>query len=375
MSSSDSTPSHDQPDRSRHPLPSERHGQREMEDHDPELRDGPGEPFANPGLPEHRPRPTDVDPALERRAERQVAGMFTAAALLAFLFCVAYFAIPRESIVMDVSASNLALGLTLGMAMMLIGIGAIQWARKLMGDHEIIEYRHSAPSSAADREEMIGAFKQGAEESGFGRRKMIRNSLLGAVGMLGLPAVVVLRDLGPLPGDALAHTVWRKGVRIVQDVDGEPIRPEEVNLGQLINAEPELFFEHEGPNGEVIPAEYEGIELNNEKAKAAVVVVRMLPSDITPAPGREEWGVDGILCYSKICTHVGCPISLWEQQTHNLLCPCHQSTFDLSDNGKVLFGPAARAVPQLPMGVDKEGYLIALSDFEEPVGPSYWERG
>ncbi len=338
----------------------------------------PADPIDNPGLPTHQPRPTDVDEAAEKRAERQIATLFGLSALCAVLFCVAYFALEigeSPDMFVGIGAQNLALGLALGLALLLLGIGAIQWARKLMGDHEIIEYRHSAPSSAADREEMIGAFKQGAEESGFGRRKMIRNSLLGAVGMLGLPAVVVLRDLGPLPGDALAHTVWRKGVRIVQDVDGEPIRPEEVNLGQLINAEPELFFEHEGPNGEVIPAEYEGIELNNEKAKAAVVVVRMLPSDITPAPGREEWGVDGILCYSKICTHVGCPISLWEQQTHNLLCPCHQSTFDLSDNGKVLFGPAARAVPQLPMGVDKEGYLIALSDFEEPVGPSYWERG
>jgi ubiquinol-cytochrome c reductase iron-sulfur subunit len=101
----------------------------------------------------------------------------------------------------------------------------------------------------------------------------------------------------------------------------------------------------------------------------------MQPEDITPLPERENWGVDGILAYSKICTHVGCPISLWEQQTHHLLCPCHQSTFDLADNGKVIFGPAARALPQLPIAVDEEGYLIATSDFTEPVGPSFWERG
>jgi ubiquinol-cytochrome c reductase iron-sulfur subunit len=97
--------------------------------------------------------------------------------------------------------------------------------------------------------------------------------------------------------------------------------------------------------------------------------------DITPLPSRANWGVDGILCYSKICTHVGCPISLYEQITHHVLCPCHQSTFDLADNGKVLFGPAARSLPQLPLGVDDEGYLIAMSDFREPVGPSYWELG
>jgi ubiquinol-cytochrome c reductase iron-sulfur subunit len=106
-----------------------------------------------------------------------------------------------------------------------------------------------------------------------------------------------------------------------------------------------------------------------------VIVVRMKPEDITPARGRQNWGIEGILCYSKICTHVGCPISLWEQQTHHLLCPCHQSTFDLADNGKVIFGPAARPLPQLPLMLDSEGYLVAQSDFHEPVGPSFWERG
>ena len=92
----------------------------------------------------------------------------------------------------------------------------------------------------------------------------------------------------------------------------------------------------------------------------------MEPDDITPAPGRENWGVDGILCYSKICTHVGCPISLYEQQTHHLLCPCHQSTFDLADNGKVIFGPAARPLPQLPLTVDSEGYLVARATSPSP---------
>jgi ubiquinol-cytochrome c reductase iron-sulfur subunit len=183
--------------------------------------------------------------------------------------------------------------------------------------------------------------------------------------------VVLLRDLGPLPGDALARTVWRKGMRIVNDISGTPIRPDEVEIGQLVNAEPAIFFETDEEGEPVM----EGHEVIAAKAKAAVILVRMQPKDITPAQGRENWGVEGILCYSKICTHVGCPISLWEQQSHHLLCPCHQSTFDLADNGKVIFGPAGHALPQLPMGVDDEGYLIALSDFTEPVGPSYWERG
>ena len=100
----------------------------------------------------------------------------------------------------------------------------------------------------------------------------------------------------------------------------------------------------------------------------------MEPDEIIPGEGREDWSVDGILCYSKICTHVGCPISLYERTTGNVLCPCHQSTFDLADSARVTFGPAARPLPQLPLAVDSEGYLVAQSDFTEPVGPSFWER-
>ncbi len=333
------------------------------------------EPLDNPGLPDHEPRPTDVDTALERRAERQVATMFGLAAVLALAFCVAYFAIGEDSQFLGFGASNLALGITLGLALLLIGLGAIHWAKKLMVDQEIIEYRHSAASTVEDRQEAIAAFKAGSEESGFGRRKLIRNSLIGALAMLGLPAVVLLRDLGPLPGASLSGTVWRRGIRVVNDVAGTPIKPSQVQIGQLVNAEPAVFFEQHQPNGTVIPAQYEGARLQVEKGKAAVILVRIPPEDITPYPQRQNWNVDGILCYSKICPHVGCPISLWEQQTHHLLCPCHQSTFDLADNGRVIFGPSARSLPQLPLGVDGGGYLIAMSGFLEPVGPSYWEQG
>ena len=102
----------------------------------------------------------------------------------------------------------------------------------------------------------------------------------------------------------------------------------------------------------------------------------MPPSSLPAArtPERASWSYDGIVAYSKVCTHVGCPVALYEQQTHHLLCPCHQSQFDVSDGAKVIFGPAARPLPQLPIEVDDEGYLVAQSDFTEPVGPSFWER-
>jgi ubiquinol-cytochrome c reductase iron-sulfur subunit len=332
------------------------------------------EPIPDPGLPEHEPRPTDVDEGAEKRAERQIATLFGLSAIFTVLFCVSYFYFDigdDPDVFLGLGASNVFLGGTLGVALLLIGIGIIQWARKLMGDQEIIEYRHPGGSSQEDKDETLQMLALGTEESGIARRPLIRNSMLGAVTLLGLPAIIALRDLGPLPGDKLFHTIWKKGMRVVQDVDGTPIRPADMEIGQLVNGQPSIFFE-ENDEGE---PEVEGIELQVQKAKAAVIIVKMQPDDIKAAKGRENWGVDGVLCFSKICTHVGCPISLWEQQTHHLLCPCHQSTFDLADNGRVIFGPAARPVPQLPLAVDDEGYLVATSDFTEPVGPSFWERG
>lgn len=331
-------------------------------------------PIPDPGLPAHHPRPTDVDPAAERRAEFQVAALFGLSSLMAILFCVAYFTLDTGSdpdTVIGWGAQNAALGTTLGLALLFIGIGAIHWSRKLMNDHEMVEARHPSRSSDEDRTTTLAALNAGIDDSGIARRPLIRNSLMGAMGALLLPVIVSLRDLGPLPGDALYHTVWSKGMRVVNDVSGTPIKPEWVELGQLVNAEPDVFFHPEEYGSEPI----EGHHLLAEKAKAALIVVRIEPDEITPSPGRENWGVDGILAYSKICTHVGCPISLYEQQTHHVLCPCHQSTFDLADNARVVFGPAARPLPQLPLAVDEEGFLIAAEGFDEPVGPSFWERG
>jgi ubiquinol-cytochrome c reductase iron-sulfur subunit len=334
-----------------------------------------GHPIGNPGLPAHTWRPTDVDPRAEKRAERQVAGFFLLSMLFVVLFLVSYFVFDIGSSeghdsIGGLGASNVALGVTLGMALLLIGVGIIQWARKLMADHEIMEMRHPAASSPEDRAETIAALNAGLEESGIGRRPLVRNTLLGAVGILALPAVVMLRDLGPLPGDKLLHTVWRRGMRVVRDVVGTPIKASDLEIGDLVNAEPEVLFATDSEGNPVM----EGVELQVTKSKAAVVLLRMDPEDIIPGKGRENWTVDGIVCYSKICTHVGCPISLNERTTHHLLCPCHQSTFDLADSGKVIFGPAGRHLPQLPLAVDDEGYLVAQSDFTEPVGPSFWER-
>jgi ubiquinol-cytochrome c reductase iron-sulfur subunit len=297
--------------------------------------------------------------------------MFGLVPILALIFVVCYFAIPKDDYIdfgpLHANTQNVVFGLTLGLALVLIGVGAIQWARQLMDDEEKVEYRHGAVSDEEDRAYVLGELDKGIEESKVTRRKVLGRSLLGALGLVALPGVVLLADLGPWPtrkwiSGTIATTIWSEGIRLVNDVTYVPIKAEQVQIGQLINAQPENL------------QELHGTEFLQEKAKASIIVVRMNPNTIKIPDSRQDWHVGGILCYSKICTHVGCPISLWEQQTHHLLCPCHQSTFDLGDSGVVVFGPAARALPQLPITVDAEGYLVARDGFDVPTGPSYFER-
>jgi ubiquinol-cytochrome c reductase iron-sulfur subunit len=356
------------------------------QEHLPAVPEGE-EPIPNPGLPAHHWRPTDVDPHAEKRAERQVSTFFALSSIFTLLFVVAYFAFeigedPDE--ILGLGASNVALGVSLGLSLLLLGIGVIHLARKLMDDSEIVEMRHPSGSSDEDKESALKELNDGIADSSLGRRPLIRNSMLGALALVPIPAVIALRDM--YPGELskaprlLESTVWESGTRIVNDVTGRPVRVADMEIGQLVNAEPEGLVtphsEEEIAEGEARGVEFlEGVDLQVAKTKSAVILVRMEPKDITfSEKSPENWSVSGILCYSKICTHVGCPISLWEQQTHHLLCPCHQSTFDLTDAGRVVFGPAARSLPQLPIKVDSEGYLVAQSDFTEPVGPSFWER-
>ncbi|MFE9437826.1 Rieske 2Fe-2S domain-containing protein [Streptomyces sp. NPDC006602] len=324
------------------------------------------DPFADPGLPPHEHRVQDIDERAARRSERTVAMMFVLSMLATVGFIVSYVAIPHDRAIYvfpigHVNALNFALGLTLGAALFLIGAGAVHWARTLMSDEEITDERHPIEAEPEVRAKVMADFKQGAKESALGRRKLIRNTMLGALALFPLSGVMLLRDLGPLPGTKLRHTLWSKGKLLVNMNTNEPLRASDVAVGSLTFAKPEGLEEHDE-------------EFQTEIAKAALMIVRIQPDNIKDK--RElEWSHEGIVAYSKICTHVGCPISLYEQQTHHVLCPCHQSTFDLSDGARVIFGPAGHALPQLRIGVNDEGYLEALGDFEEPVGPAFWERG
>ncbi|MER6118242.1 ubiquinol-cytochrome C reductase [Streptomyces sp. A0642] len=324
------------------------------------------DPFADPGLPAHKPRIQDIDERAANRSERAVASMFLLSMLATVGFIASYVIFPVDKIVYifpfgHVSALNFSLGLTLGLALFLIGAGAVHWARTLMSDVEVADDRHAIEAPPEVKAKVLADFKAGAEESVLGRRKLIRNTMFGALALVPLSGVMLLRDLGPLPEKKLRKTLWAKGKQLVNMNTMEPLRPEDVVVGSLTFAMPEGLEEHDE-------------DFQTQIAKAALMIIRIEPDNIKDKRER-EWAHEGIVAFSKICTHVGCPISLYEQQTHHVLCPCHQSTFDLSDGARVIFGPAGHALPQLRIGVNSEGNLEALGDFEEPVGPAFWERG
>ena len=321
--------------------------------------------IANPGFPPHRPRVTDLDPKADRRAERAVYTLFYLSIVGSVFAIAAYMAFPIVPEEPDsVRLNNLYIGLGLSLALLALGIGAVHWGKALMFDHEGVDERHPVRGTDETRARAVEIFQQANEESGFGRRTLIRNSLIGALVVFPLPAVVLFRGLGPQdenPVELLSHTMWKAGTRLAMDPSGIPIKAADITLGSAFHVIPEGLQDLE--HGKL-----------EEKAKAAVLLMRLAPEDLNELPERQDWSYNGIVAYSKICTHVGCPVALYEQQTHHLLCPCHQSQFDVSNHCEVIFGPAKRPLPQLPIAVDAEGYLIAQSDFTEPVGPSFWER-
>ena len=316
---------------------------------------------ADPGLEPHRVRMTDKSVKHEKAAARQVAFLFLASVVGSVFSIYAYFAFPLSEDLGTVRNNTLFMGLGITLGLFGIGIGAVHWAKTLMPDAEIAEERHQTRGSEEVRARAVEIIKLADSESGFSRRKLIRRSLYGALALFPIPAIFFFGDLGPNPKDTLRHTMWKAGTRLAKDPSGLPIKASDVTLGSVFHVIPEGLSE----------LEHHKLE---EKAKAAVLLVRLDPSEIKESAERKSWSYDGIVAYSKICTHVGCPVALYEQHTHHLLCPCHQSTFDVTDECKVVFGPASRPLPQLPITVDKDGYLIAQSDFTEPVGPSFWER-
>jgi len=314
------------------------------------------------GLPPDDPRVI----AHAKRVERIVAACFTFAFIAGCGFIAAYVGLGVHSVDKTLR-SNLALGTSLSLALVALGLGALLWVRHLMPNVEVVEERHELRSDPGDRQAFEGYFKEGTANSQFVKRPLVRRTLmLGTLPLLAIP-VVLLRDLSPEPGTSLRHTVWSPGRRLLVYGTNQPITPAEFSApGQSITIVPEGFTDNP-----------------DALAKATVTLIKFRPGELNVPTttdgdtliGTMNWTVDNIVAYSRICTHVGCPVGLYEQTTHHLLCPCHQSTFDASTGATVVFGPAPRPLPQLPLTTDAQGYLVSKSDFTQPVGPSFWERG
>ncbi len=237
-------------------------------------------------------------------------------------------------------------GVLLGLALGGLGAAAVVWARHLMPGEPVVEERPRLSSTAGEREGF--ATELGSEP--FGRRRVLRWLLGSALGATALAFLFPIRSLGPRPGSALSVTPWRRGSRAV-DAEGRPVRAADLDLGSVQT---------------IFPAGHAG------SADAQAMIVRVDPDLLDPEVA--ERGADGLVAYSKVCTHLGCPVALYQQESQLLLCPCHQSTFEVLHGARPAFGPAARALPQLPLDVDGEGFVVARGDFPEAVGPGFWYR-
>ena len=314
-------------------------------------------------------------PRHAKNAERIAAALFVLAFLAGCGFIAAYVSLEVGIATLPKGAdpvvaalrSNMALGTSLSVALLALGAGSIIWVRHLTPDIEIAEERHDLNSAPADRAAFKKDFAEGAAMSQITRRPLLRRTMLLATAPLALAPLVLLRDLGPLPQTDLRHTVWRRGLRAVTLGGLRPLRPADMTTpGSMITVIPQGFQDDD-----------------DALAKAGVILIKFAPGELHVPTNYDggtlvstmNWTIDNIVAYSKICTHVGCPVALYEQTTHHILCPCHQSTFDAANGANVIFGPAARALPQLPLMLDSAGFIAAASDFTQPVGPSFWERG
>ena len=323
------------------------------------------EAIKDPGLPAHVHRKADTDPKAAKRAERQVASMFLMSAFGTVLLIFSFFFIPDDVFVFvpvlgNQNAHQLGLGLGMAISLFFIGMGAIHWAKTLMPDVEVVAERHEFRSPDSDRKDFVSAVKEGAAAAGLGRRSLIKRSLGAALGLSALSPLILLRDLGPLPGKELEKTTWKTGTHLVTDPGNRRIKASDLEVGAVAQVLPEI----EDPEHRKL----------SDIAKDAVLLIRLRPEEFNLEADRLAMTHDGIIAFSKICSHMGCAVALYEQQTKHLLCPCHQSTFDVTRAAKVIFGPSARPLPQLDITIDDEGYLVARQPFSEPVGPSFWER-
>jgi len=284
-----------------------------------------------------------AEPAEERRAERLAAVSFGLSTLAAIALAAVYWQ----------GGQPQAEGVLLAVVTGGLGVGIVLWARLATPQDDVTEERHLIGSSGEQVEALASDIESGG--AAFGRRRLLAGLLGSAAAAFAAALVFPVRSLGPRPGKGLKRTAYAGGGKRLVTADGQPVRVDHLPVDGVVTAWPEGHT-HDGD--------------------APTLLIRTRPDHrFRPRPGREDWTVGGVVAYSKLCTHVGCPVGLYQAEAGLLLCPCHQSTFNVLDGARPIFGPAARSLPQLPLGRNENGELIALGDFSNPVGPGFWDRG
>jgi len=273
----------------------------------------------------------------ERRAELLVLSLFGASTLAGVSLLVLYVLGGQPQLE----------GLLLTVCLGGIGAGIVVWGQRLMPSRIHVEKRGPVGGSPQRIEDLEQAL---VEEAGFSRRTLLIRALAGTMAGLAAALAIPVFSLGPAPGRALFETAWRQGGRLAV-AGGEPLRGDDLPIGGVLT----VF-----PNGD------------DGDPNSATLLIRVEPGLLRLPGERAEWAPDGFVAYSKVCTHAGCPVGLYRSSEHTLICPCHQSEFDVLDGARPISGPAARALPQLPIRRQEDGTFVALADFPEPVGPGFW---
>jgi ubiquinol-cytochrome c reductase iron-sulfur subunit len=320
----------------------------------------------------------------EKRAERGVALSFLVSALAGVGFIVAFVAMPYHWHLPGTPQTfrfyTPVLGSLLAVMMLFMGVGLVLWAKWLMPEEEVIQDRHGEPSTEEDKLMTQATLAVGLEDTGLPRRSLILRSLGLAGGAFAtVPLVAMVGAMIKKPGKQLEHTLYTPnrdlfppaGLIPLVYSDWRRVSPDDLLPGSIATVFPGIREEGtDGKNGVTSPS-------------SPTLVIRLRPGQKVQArKGQADYGwppeAPEYLAFSKICTHAGCPASLYEQQSTRLLCPCHQSQFEVLKDAKPVFGPATRSLPKLPLGVelgsDGRQYFVARSDFNEPIGPAFWER-
>ena len=300
----------------------------------------------------------------EKRAERGVTLCFLIAAAAAVAFIVCFIVVPWQFNMPGHGSQAFrwyspVLGITLGLTLFGLGIGAVLFAKWLLPEEEAVQDRHDGASDPADNAAIAATLVQGFEDTGIKRRSMLKMSIGLAGGALGaLPLIALIGGMVKKPGNRMFTTPWGKNTSMVY-LDGRRVSPDDLEPGGIATVFP-------------------GVPGGTTASDAPVLLIRLRPGERVKArKGQADFGWGDYVAYSKICTHAGCPASLYEQQTSRLLCPCHQSQFEVLLDAKPVFGPATRSLPKLPIDVelvDGQNYFVSRSDFTEAIGPGFWER-